>query len=255
MLIPGMTDRLPAVYGPISYPVKKIGEDNYYIKGYSNYEFKGSLKKIAQEILWQLVHRPEQKPRLHYVGPFSINFWPEMRCGLCMDPDPDPPDLDCRAISEELTKELRPFITVTVDKNIITPHITMATSPFNSTALPSCDPPLAYNVTKDGILVLKTDNCGLEFEIIGDKHVAAIAFLEYSINHINSYGYMFDKERRDFTHRMGAIDFKVVDRRVQDVEPHFKEAIPYVTHTPEDREEVLETIKIIKSALRMKAFL
>lgn len=254
MVFPGMTNQLPAVYGPMKYPVKKIGEDNYYIKGYSNYEFKGSIKKIASEILTQLVHHPEEAPRLHYVGPFSLNFNPEMNCCLCMDPDLEPSDLDWRIITDGLTKELQPFITIAVDGSTIIPHITLpdGTGPF---IIGSIETTLDQNVQRDGIDVFYTDYSGLDIRVVGDMHVAAIALLDYSIKHLKNYGYMFgNKDKTDFTHRIGAFDFKIVDRKIVDVEPHFKVPIPHFAHAPEDRLEVFELIKLMKSTLKMKMF-
>lgn len=109
-MIPGMTGQLPAVYGPITYPVKKIG-DEYYIKGYSNFEFKGSFRDIAKQILLQLINNPEPIPRKNYAGPFHVDIkQPVYICCLCMDAKPDPPDLDIKAISRGISEEFRSLI-------------------------------------------------------------------------------------------------------------------------------------------------
>lgn len=106
--IPGAGNSLPGVYGPLSYPVKKI-ENGYYIKGYGA-EFRGSPRDIAKQIILNITKKPEPGVRKNYTGPFYVQIKPEPRCSFCMNPKPDPQDLDVRTVSEEITIELQSLI-------------------------------------------------------------------------------------------------------------------------------------------------
>jgi hypothetical protein len=108
--IPGIfTGTLPGIYGPVSYPVKKI-EGGYYINGYGA-ELRGTCRQIAQQILLKLVNEPERfEDRKNYVGPFYIELKPKVRVILCMDAVTDPSDLDLVIVSDEITKEFESLV-------------------------------------------------------------------------------------------------------------------------------------------------
>lgn len=119
-------------------------------------------------------------------------------------------------------------------------------SPFSY--LPSADPP--YPVTmgnSDGRI--ETDNCGIKFEVIGNKYVAAVAMLEYVLKDVRNV------TNQNFSHREGAIKFIFKNKVLVDIEPDYKDVIPHCDWTPEKRPQVLETIELMKKALKMKVFL
>lgn len=244
MLFPGMmTNILPGVYGPTSYPVKKT-ENGYWIKGYSNEALTGTPKEIAHRILWKLVNEPEGIPRAHYVGPFSMSYFPSIRCGLCMTPDPEP-GVDIEALNREVTEEIQQHVTIKVNGNIVTPYI-------DGRAIHDDYEPHIFTYGH-GDATIQTDYHGLRFEIIGDLHVATLELLEYVIHQAEGTA-RIEGNPKTLTHHVGPLDFEIVDCKLRDVVPYFKEAIPGFDHAPENRPEVFEVIRIIKSALQMKAF-
>lgn len=107
VLFPGMfSNSPPAVYGPVKYPVKKLADGTYFIEGYGS-KFEGTPREIAKQILLNIIYHPEPGPRQGYTGPFATNLKPEPYVYFCLIADPDPKELDVKALSQEITKEFK----------------------------------------------------------------------------------------------------------------------------------------------------
>lgn len=128
----------------------------------------------------------------------------------------------------------------------------MANFPFANYTIPSADPPYPVTITRNGEVVLKTDNCGIAFELVGDKHSAAVGLLERALNDVARVS-----SPLSFNHREGAFDFVVKDKKIIDCQHYFTERIfgPTCPSLVEKRSEVFEIVEIIQSLLKMKVFL
>ncbi len=254
MAIGPFFNQLPGVYGPIGYPVRKT-ENGYYTKGYSSDEFTGSVEDIANKILYKLVYAPESGQRKHYVGPFAISFLPTVRCGFVMNANPDPPELDCWELSEEISKVLRRHINVVVEDDFsMRPTVTIDGQPH---PIVKADTPYIFDIWEDhwgGNIAIKLDYHGLTFQVIGDKYKAAIAYLKDATEQHRSF-----KDIPTFKHAKpyttkGPINFYFVNDKISKIEPSLQKKIHNLSFTPENRPEVFEMIKIMNSVLKMKAF-
>lgn len=128
----------------------------------------------------------------------------------------------------------------------------MANFPFANYTLPSADPPYPVSIRRHGEVVIKTDNCGISFTVIGDKYFAASGLLEAALNDVARI-----ISPNSFKHRVGAFNFIVKDKRIVDCEEYFSKEIFGSTCSDlvEKRPEVFEMIEIIKSLLKLKVFL
>jgi hypothetical protein len=125
----------------------------------------------------------------------------------------------------------------------------MANIPGMTTGLPSADPPYPVRVGgHDGRI--ETDNCGVKFEVIGNKYIAAAALLELGMY---EGGRVINQD--DYKWREGAFNFIFKGHKIVDVAPYYDFVDPYFELSPEKRPEVLEMIDLMKSILKMKAFL
>lgn len=128
----------------------------------------------------------------------------------------------------------------------------MANFPFANYTIPSADPPYPVTIRRNGAIVIETDNCGIAFTVIGDKHSAAVGLLQHAMDNVARVS-----SPASFNHREGAFDFIVKDKKIVDCEHYFTERIfgPSCPSLVEKRNEVFEIIGIIKSLLKMKVFL
>lgn len=97
---------LPAVYGPIDYPVQQLQIGLYYINGYG-VEFQGTPREIAKQILIKFTIIPKDDIQQYHIGPFYLDMRAEPRVCFCMNAKPNPETLDVTALSEAITEELK----------------------------------------------------------------------------------------------------------------------------------------------------
>jgi hypothetical protein len=105
---------------------------------------------------------------------------------------------------------------------------------FHSTTTGTSVMTIECKVGGDGII---TDNMGGTFSVIGDKHRAALAMLESAMKPI---------EVEAKVEQIGPVEFLLKEKKVIDIRSKY---------FGEERPEVIETIEIMKSALKLKAFM
>lgn len=130
---------------------------------------------------------------------------------------------------------------------------------FGKYTLPSADPPMPMEVRHEGKIILRTDNCGERFEVLGDKNLIASIYLEEGLREVDRillHGELRGKLNR---HRIGAINFIFSGDtgKIVDVEHYFTEEIfgKECPNLVEKRQDVFDIINIMKRMLNMKVFL
>lgn len=130
----------------------------------------------------------------------------------------------------------------------------MANYPGSMGTLPSADPPYRVCISKEGTILIETDNVGRTFKIIGDKYLAAQALLETVIVDGSKWRNITGEGPVDY--RMGAFKFIFQDSKLIDIGHYYtSEACIYTPSLIEKRPEVFELIELMKTMIKLKAFL
>lgn len=118
--------------------------------------------------------------------------------------------------------------------------------------IPSADSPYPV-VIGDSEGCIKTDNCGQDFEVIGNKYHAATALLDHVWDAMKQISRPHDHPLRQY--REGVFNFIFENRKIVDVKPYFDFTEPYIDFSPEKRPEVLEMIGLVKRIIPLMVFL
>lgn len=94
-----------------------------------------------------------------------------------------------------------------------------------------------------------TDNCGIDFELKGNKYQAAELFLEKACKACSTF-----QSPSSGSYKLGPINFIYVDFKIVDAEAWQKGDKKYGVEA-ENREDVIDFANILKSMLKLKVFL